>query len=424
MSNIDPPPVPQGDPTEPTPPTDVPRAHRLVLPPPSKPPRDWVRRFIVDYNPFFLLSALCMLGGSLALTNSMSWSPVRLQRILLLTATINVYELLLVALGLFLIRRRNARRDGAILLIVEAFFLVDVAFLNAELFAIDRWVGLIANVILLTLAIAKLATIFRLVGLRLSDPMLGIVLVEIVALFALPGVLKFYATASGGTLPPAAMFAVWWLLFLLGVGAMLILEHARRTADHSVAPWFAPLITILAGVSLAAHAGTSQWIYDLHYWGADLSPMLALAAFILCYRFSTRSAGVLCAMAALMTSASHNNTLRFLLLDHEVSPIHLTAIAVYVVLAWTIARRLFAWFIGIGLLAAITAFFGPSVAQIRQWFSDQLEWIVNVLDAYRPRTQTHWGIIAVVLSFAFLALGTVISVRREEDEESSNQQTS
>src|SRR5690349_21490416 len=74
---------------------------------------------MTDRNPFYLLSAMCMLFGCLALTNSTSWSPIKLQRILILTATLNFYELLLIGLALFLIVRRGLRRDAMILLILE-----------------------------------------------------------------------------------------------------------------------------------------------------------------------------------------------------------------------------------------------------------------------------------------------------------------
>src|SRR5947209_14833368 len=79
------------------------------------------RRFtqmIVDRNPFYLLSAACMLAGCLALTNSLSWLSLPLPRLLTLIATINVYEAMLVGLALLLVSRR-LMRDAKILLIVE-----------------------------------------------------------------------------------------------------------------------------------------------------------------------------------------------------------------------------------------------------------------------------------------------------------------
>src|SRR5437764_13771636 len=84
--------------------------------------------FLFRTNPFYLLSAMCMLGGCLALTNSLSWTSIPLPRLLALIVTLNVYEGMLLGLGLYLLARRGVVRDGLMLLFLEALFLVDAAF--------------------------------------------------------------------------------------------------------------------------------------------------------------------------------------------------------------------------------------------------------------------------------------------------------
>src|SRR3989442_15881154 len=95
----------------------------------THPPRSALLRLLQEHNPFYLLSAACMLAGCLALTNSLSWNPIATRRLLTLIVTLNVYEGALIGLALFLITRRGLVRDGKILLILEAFFLVDTTFL-------------------------------------------------------------------------------------------------------------------------------------------------------------------------------------------------------------------------------------------------------------------------------------------------------
>lgn len=379
--------------------------------PPLRPNRPSVGQAVLRSNPYFLFSAVFMLFGSLAVTNSLSWSPQRLSRILTLAATINVYELLLVALAVLLWRRPKSRRDASILLIIEAFFIVDVSNLNAELFAIDRWVGLAANVAVFALAVAKLAVIFRGIGIRPSPAVAAMIGVQLVALFALPGVLKFYSTYKGGTLPPLAMLGVWWTLFSIGVATVQLFVTRKRTnaARGDVAPWFAPLLVITSGVSLLAHAGTSQWIYDLHFWGADLAPMLALAAFAGCLIAALRPAGVLFAVAAVFAAQSYDNKLLIPLIG---SPAHLTIGVVYAVLAWTLFRAYFAPLLIAGAGVALAAVFGPSVDTMRRW----LAWLVgkgdNLLDLLWPKTQTAWGVLSIVFSFVLLGIGALVSFRR------------
>src|SRR2546423_11843710 len=119
-----------------------PRTAEAVLPA-SAPqiPRRTLLQSIIDHNPFYLLSAVCMLAGCIALTNSTSWTSIRLNRLLTLIFTLNIYELLMIGWAIFLIRKRRLLRDGVILLILEAFFLVDVTFLNAEIFSASLRVG-------------------------------------------------------------------------------------------------------------------------------------------------------------------------------------------------------------------------------------------------------------------------------------------
>src|SRR5688572_8311858 len=101
----------------------------MTLDPPRGGPQSRLARFIEDYNPFYLLSAACMLFGVFALNDSLDWSPLPLRKLLTLIVTLNLYELAVIALGCFLMRR-GIRRDAMLLLIVEAFFLADVGFLN------------------------------------------------------------------------------------------------------------------------------------------------------------------------------------------------------------------------------------------------------------------------------------------------------
>src|SRR2546423_1292285 len=155
------------------------------------PRKSLARSWFVDNTPCYLLSAACMLGGCLALTNSLSWNPIRLQRLLMLMMALNLYEFLLVALGLYLIVVRRLRRDGTILLVLEAFFLVDVTFLDMEIYASDVRVGAIVNAIVMVLAIVKLAAIFRCFGVPLTSGAFLLVTTEMAALLAL-------AVAIGG----------------------------------------------------------------------------------------------------------------------------------------------------------------------------------------------------------------------------------
>src|ERR1043165_7620667 len=136
------------------------------------PGRSPLYRMFVLYNPFYLLSAMCMLAGTFALNDSLTWSPIPLRNLLTLIFTLNVYEAMLIALAAFLLRR-GITRDAMMLLVLEAFFLADVGFLNMEVFTVDARTGLIVNAVLLAGALVKVALVFRGAGVSLTDGKFG-----------------------------------------------------------------------------------------------------------------------------------------------------------------------------------------------------------------------------------------------------------
>src|SRR6185436_8240301 len=92
--------------------------------PDPRPATGIFHRLFVDYNPFYLLSALFMLLGLFVLNDSLDWSPLPLHNLVAMILTLNLYEALVIVLGIFLMRRGQVR-DAMMLLVLEAFFLVD-----------------------------------------------------------------------------------------------------------------------------------------------------------------------------------------------------------------------------------------------------------------------------------------------------------
>src|SRR5215207_2380731 len=116
-------------------------------PTPPAPPRrsNPLLGFLVHHNPFYLLSALCMIAGCYALNSALQTRSGELPKLLLLMGTLQLYEFLLVGLGLYLIVKHRIDRDGRTLLLLDAVFLVDLTFLNAETAATSLRIGLLVN---------------------------------------------------------------------------------------------------------------------------------------------------------------------------------------------------------------------------------------------------------------------------------------
>src|SRR5665213_4454341 len=139
--------------------------------------------------PFYLISAACMLGGCLAINNSLSWMDTPAIHDIILIAQLNVYEVALIALAWFLVRRRQMH-DGVMLAGIEVFFLVDVSFLNAQLSTCNLALGLAVTILLFLAAVAKVAFLARIAGLSLRDGRLAATIGQLRALFAIPVIFR------------------------------------------------------------------------------------------------------------------------------------------------------------------------------------------------------------------------------------------
>jgi hypothetical protein len=98
-------------------------------------------RALADHNPFYLLSALFMLGGCYTLSRSLALGPGRTGSLLVLIGTLNVYEVLVIGLAILLMPR-GGRRDARILLFVEAVILLrSTAILPSASGPCSAWAG-------------------------------------------------------------------------------------------------------------------------------------------------------------------------------------------------------------------------------------------------------------------------------------------
>jgi hypothetical protein len=377
-----------------------------------------ILHLIADRNPFYLISAACMLGGCLALTNSLSWLSLPLERLLLLIATINIYEAALIGLALLLLKR-HLMRDGNILLILEAFFLVDVSFLNAEVATANFHLGIFISILLFALAVIKLRLIMRALGADLSPARFANVMLQIAALLTIPCVLR---GIDHGSVSSASFYAIWWIVGLLPIIEEITLI-ARGSAHVSHLSGTAALFVSLPLISLIAHVGILHYVYGAEYFGAMAAPLL-LGLAILLKRATASSIGtrqqllavrVLLPLAAVIVSLNNPHVLMFSL--HPISsitvtPTHLATAGAYLTYIYCFLMPLAGWFLAIGGLLATAFFFGPSFDTIEQVIWRCWTWIVDFTNWIIPKTLTAWGIVSVLASFFFLLLGAAVSLAK------------
>lgn len=388
---------------------------------PAHPPRATARArlmtFVVDRNPFYLLSAVCMLIGCILLTNSTSFTPISRTRLLVMLGTLNCYEALLIGLAVWLIATRDLVRDGAILLGIEAFFLVDMTWLNHEIFTIDVNLGVIVSALLMIAAIVKLAAIF--IGLRIHHGTAAFVLIatQLAILFAMPGVFRHISAPRHGALPALALYAGWWVVGALPVLATLLLRGWPWIRFRRVVRLF----VIFAFASIVLHLSLENWVYKVRWYDANLAPLalgLALAfglhdkhVFSLAMRMRLQL--VLPAVAVAL-SVGFPSALMFPLFGSsiEMSPLRLVFLAAVIVYVHGLLAYRHAYFAVATAACFAAAGLGVSLPAI--WQSVQSGWSAGVDVGRRliPRTSTHWGVLSVVASFVLLVLGAITSVMK------------
>lgn len=405
---------------------DAIRDDTAPVPPPPRPPRPRLRDvllgFFVHHNPFYLLSALCMIAGCYVLNAGLELRTGEVHRILILIGTLSLYELLLVALGLFLIRGRGIQRDGRTLLLLQIVFLVDLTFLNAETVTIDLATGLVVNATLLLLALVKVAAVMKWLSPRFpwrSYLMSGLMLT---ALFALPCVLK--VIEQDGRIAGGHFHALWWCVGLLPVLCEVI-RHARRGSGDApvMKPALSGLYIAIGYLSVIAHLGMMHWVYRGQFHAADLTPVLLGLAAAAAYASPTRIiptgdlrfarfwlplAAILCAIAGprpLELAVGLGG--RFDLTSFHLAAMGAVAVYVYAYF-WRWIRTIAVATAGVAALFL----FGPTVRQIQDAGTVAANDSMNFIWQIMPKTMLQWGMTAIGAAFVFLGIGALLSLTR------------
>ena len=407
----------------------------MVLEPPAPVPNPVVK-FLNQYNPFYLLSACCMLFGVFAMNDSLDWSPIPMSQLLTMILTLNVYEALLIALACFLLRR-GIKRDAMILLVIEAFFLADVGFLNMEVFARDPWVGLGVNTLVLAAAAIKVMLVFRAAGLSLVDGKFAFVVVQLGVLFAVPGMFSIVASGRDQHVPMFAVYAGWWLAGALPVAYAVLVGSGdvfRRPWDGRAAGIdvvVARVLLVVPMLSLIAHLCLANWIYKVAFHPLNLGPLLlGLAVAVahgdrhvatLAWRMRMQLALPFCAVA--LSAIKFPSDLVFQFggngapgAGFGISPLRATLVAaamVYLDGLWLHRHAYFAW--GAGLCLACAGM-GHSVGTINDNSLHLAKSSTGLLVRMIPRTLFAWGFVSVIAAFVLLAIGAAVSVFRKDVE--------
>ncbi|HXE55248.1 MAG TPA: hypothetical protein VN541_19650 [Tepidisphaeraceae bacterium] len=371
--------------------------------------------FLVHHNPFYLLSALSMLAGCYALNSGLAPRAGDLSKVLALIVVLNVYELILIALGLYLLCRRGILRDGRTLLLLEAPFLVDLAFLVAQAGSVSARVGLAINLVVLALAVLKAGVVLRVLWGSIPRSLFFLIAIELSALFLMPS--AFTAVEHNGYVSAGQFYASWWVVGLL-IAATDRLAWRGAEADRTgLQRLIRGLYVFLPLASMIAHLSMLHWVYRSEFVAGDLSPVLLGCAIVLGRARRVKDvtlARVMCVLAAVVLSAQFPPAVQLHLTPRlDLTPFVATLGGAYLTLVFGFFARHALRLLAAAALGLLVGFFGPTVQQIVSaavWMADRA---TDLLQKLMPHNAIEWGLLAVGSSFAFLALGAAVSLRKE-----------
>jgi hypothetical protein len=355
-------------------------------------------------NPFYGMSAAAMLFGCYMVNHALDLEPGRVGKLLTLMAVLQVYEGLLIALGVYLVKTRRAPQDGVTVLALEALFLVDATLLAMECVTASPGVGAAVVVVLLGLAFGKLA----LVRHFLPDALPRSVAVFLGLLAALVYGLPVAATnlASARVLAPVSMNALWWLTL-----ALPLAQHKMREASAAAHPGASRAHVAwiwVPTVSVVVHLVALGWIHQVPFHLAYLTPLL-LGQAVVVEREQVVQQVLLPALAALV-SIGQAETLGIplsLVSGYWVSPLRIAtlgAAAAYGVLAWRHRHR---WLVALAAASGLAGVLGTSLWSIGEFLTGLLRLVRRLL----PHDALSWGLNGVVGAFVLLGMGAWRSLR-------------
>ncbi len=243
------------------------------------PLRRLLHRWLVQYNPLYLLSATLVLGGMILCSRGLAADGSTLGE-LGIPVIAEVYAGLMIG-GAALLMRLGQRRPAVMLALITALYQCDLTLHTETCFLLGA-AGIAASAAWLAVFVGKLYALAWAVRVRPSRSAIGTASLGAAGLAILPHVLGMLDD-RGGT----ALLAVW-LFGLFSIGL-----HASRGAVSAVAldPWGATVlrrslraIWILWSLLLVLHVG----FWSLHY-PVRLVALLPVAVLVLSGRMQSEA---------------------------------------------------------------------------------------------------------------------------------------
>jgi len=226
---------------------------------------DRVVRFFMETNCLYLLSALLLLIGAYLMIHSEILSSNHTVKTFQIYGIIQCYEIALIAIFLYVVRKLKVPEDGLVLAGIEILLFLDPLFFNNVFYTISMRIGLLSGVLGLALLAAKFLIVFKLGGLPFIPRLNGAIFATAAFTYFYPVVLvkDFY-----GGFAATAYYYLCWMPFLLTLvipeikNAVEKMSEASPFSDKQKKGFLVAVSMILMYVILS-HLYESHGVFDM-----------------------------------------------------------------------------------------------------------------------------------------------------------------
>lgn len=371
-----------------------------------------IARSLHSRNPFYLLSALCMLSGCFALSRALDLGVGSSHDLLALMGVLQLYELVLLGLAVLLLHRFRRPIDARSAFLLGLLFVADLTYLNTELATSNPWSAPWVALAHLAFLVPKLVVLRDALGLT-SLRTLSVTVGSIALLLYLPGAFsaaqfvdgKVHALGLGREVLPFVGYGFWWI-----AGALpLFYLWADRPTQHGELP-LARIVSrtslLMPFASLMVHLAALHWMYGLPIYGVHITPLFVGVSAYVAYnvpavpfrwvrvlQWGAPGVGVVFSLAV-PDALSFTWGESFVVTPFRIALLGVAA--VYVVHRVMSYERAFGWG---AALTLVTGLSGHSASSVRRAWERAL-----------PESAAEYGVAAMVAAFALLALALAVSL--------------
>ena len=253
-------------------------------------------QWLKNNNPLYLLSVVLMLGGLYLAGSELETGRVSSLAVSGFFLVQNIYEIIMVAMALYLLRKKIQPQHGKLLLFFVLLFLGDLTFYQVRISGLNTAAGGIATGVYMLMAAVKLAAVIRILGLTVHHTRLFFAAGAFSLIWVAPKVGYYLVDSIGresfGYFDGSYVFYSLWLIAAL-IHLPLIVENWRSNKlntevtneylgnETTLWRWLLifPFVVLPLQMSATVMSDSYRFIAPTLSIGTIIAPWLLAAAF-------------------------------------------------------------------------------------------------------------------------------------------------